>query len=377
MSLKTIAKHISFIIIVLALQMIPACVGSGAEQQKVILLKQKADRAVAMLNEKLADGCDVSEIIPKMKNVKTLGEQRKIEQAHTLLDEIFADFSALECGPDESELAGEEFINDRIVTIKGYDGDVMEAFISRDGKYLFFNDMETPEKNKDIFWAARIDDYTFNFMGEVKNINTKSVEGVPSMDRYGNFYFVSTFKYADTLVTIYGGRFDNGTVKDIRPLKDLSLHKKGWLNMGSEISADSQTLYSTQTYFGDGSPPTRSYFFYSKKKGDRFIPQDNSEQIFKEINKDDVVYGITVSEDELEILYTRLISGKVFQSLRAVRDSKNAPFKKPEVIKTITGFSEAPALTNDGKLIYYHKKGQGGKFKLHVLHRNDTENIYR
>lgn len=58
------------------------------------------------------------------------------------------------------------------------------------------------------------------------------------------------------------------------------------------------------------------------------------------------------------------------ESLRATRPDKNSPFVRPEVIGTITGFSEAQALTDDGRLVYYHKKnGPDGVFKPYALHR--------
>jgi len=308
--------------------------GESFAQKNVVALKQKADKSVVMLQEKIANGCDVLDIVPKMNKVKMLGQQLRIEKVHRLLDEIFKDFAALKCGAADVDPSNDEFINDRLVKIKGYDGDVMEAFITRDNQYLFFNDMKTTEKDKDIFWAKLIDNYTFEFMGEIENINTRSVEGVPTMDRLGNFYFISGDKYSKTLVTMYGGKFYRGAVRDIKPLSDLSLGKIGWLNMDSEISSDGKTIYSTHSYFGEKTGfPTQSYFFYAKKQGGRFIPQGNSDEIFKEINKDEIVYGLTISEDQREILYTRLLlPGFRFETLRAVRDSKDSPFKKPEVV---------------------------------------------
>jgi len=74
----------------------------------------------------------------------------------------------------------------------------------------------------------------------------------------------------------------------------------------------------------------------------------------------------------LEILYTRYLMGKKqFESMRATRTNKSAPFGKPERIQNIIGFSEAPAFNHNEDLIYYHKKSMSdGKFRIHVLHRN-------
>ena len=347
---------------------------AGAKDINPDALTAKADRAVALFQEWTAEGRDVSEILPRMKQVKVLGDSGKAAEADALLDEILALFEAGNSGSSR-EPKNEVFVNNTEVRILGYDSDAMEAFMSRDGRYMFFNSQGGADGNKDIYYAERIDDYTFRFKGEVANINTSAVDGVPTMDRDGNFYFVSTHAYRPSnLVTVYRGQFEDGAIKNVRPIPELSLNKPGWLNMDIEISADGQTLYSTQTWFGDGNPPTKSYFFHAKKVGDKFVPQDDSAEIFKHINRDEVVYAATISNDELEILYTRMVrtggAAKV-ESLRATRPEKNSPFGQPKVIKAITGFSEAPALSDDGRLIYYHKKSgrPGSVFKLYALHR--------
>ncbi len=348
---------------------------AGASNINSNNLKAKAESAVAIFNEWVAEGRDVSEILPKMKRVKELGDSGRAAQADALLDEILSYFEAGN-GKLSMDLKNEMFVRNAEVRILGYDGDAMEAFISRDGRYMFFNSQHDAATNKDIYYAERIDDYTFQFKGEVGNVNTNAVDGVPTMDRDGNFFYVSVHAYRPgNLVTVYRGKFEDGAVEDIRPVPGLSLGKPGWVNMDIEISADGRTLYLTQTWFGDGDPPTKSYFFYAEKAGDIFVPQDDSPEIFKQINKDEVVYGATISNDELEILYTRMVGkggARKVESLRATRPGKNSPFGRPKVIKNITGFAEAPALTDDGRLIYYHKKNPpDGEFRLYVLHRRD------
>jgi hypothetical protein len=76
----------------------------------------------------------------------------------------------------------------RRVSIRGYSGDAMEPFLSRDGKYLFFNNLNDPHTNTNVYRAERIDDLTFQFKGEIGGVNTSSLEGVPSMDRHSRFY---------------------------------------------------------------------------------------------------------------------------------------------------------------------------------------------
>ncbi len=351
---------------------------AGAKNTNPKHVKAKADRAVAVYKEGVIEGRDVSGMLPKLQRVKELGDAGKMGQADALLDEILADFAALE-KPTSGHSRQTVFTKNKLVQIIGYDSDVMEAFLSRDGKYLFFNSESHDVGDKNIYYATKIDAYTFQFLGQVGNVNTSAVDGVPTMDEGGNFYYLSTHAYGPgNLVSIFSGKFEDGVVKNVRPVSGISLNQPGWLNMDTEISADGHTLYATQTWFGDGSPPTKSHFFYARKIDDRFIPQDDSPKIFKHINKDKVVYGATISKDELEILYTRMVrKNKAIkvESLRAARKDRNSPFGRPKIIKSITGFAEAPAFSHDGQLIYYHKKTSDGVFRLYALHRNELTRL--
>ncbi len=337
-------------------------------------VKRKADEAVKQLQEYIDEGNDVSLILPQMQRVKVLGKAGKLEEANALLDKINVFFAEQKAKYEEESKPKPPntgpFINDRLVTIVGYKGDAMEAFISRDGEYLFFN---SDGKNKDIYYASRIDDYGFRYWGEVRNVNTPSVDGVPTMDNLGNFYYISTDKYGFwNRTTVYSGVFKDGGVSNPKSYPSLNLGKPGWLNMDSEISADGKTLYSTHSYFEKGKfSPTKSYFFVARKneKGD-FVIDNRSKKIFKTINDGDVIYGATISSDEREILYTKLKKDFSFESYVARRKGKGQAFGKPVHIEAITGFSEAPALTDDGQIIYYHKKDEDGLFHIHALHRN-------
>lgn len=250
----------------------------------------------------------------------------------------------------------------------------MEAFITRDGKFLFFNNNEgdTPGSKKNIYYAKRLDDATFAFMGEIKGVNSDDVDGVPSMNRYGNLYFVSTahFGRQNGYATVHSGRFNNGQVDHIRSHPELSLNRPGWLNMDIEISADGNTLYATQTYFGAGHPPKRSYFFTAHRTHDRFVIDARSDDIFKHINTVDLEYGAAISSDERELFFTRLrlVDGASFASYRATRTSKAAAFSAPVRIAAITGIAEAPALAADEQSLYFHKK-VGTDFVLYRLVR--------
>jgi hypothetical protein len=100
-----------------------------------------------------------------------------------------------------------EFGGPRAVEIVGYHDHAMEPFVSRDGRYLLFNNRNDPSENTDLHWAERIDDLTFRYRGPIDGVNTAALEGVPSLDREGNLYFISPRSYQDTLSTVYRAKF--------------------------------------------------------------------------------------------------------------------------------------------------------------------------
>src|SRR5277367_744711 len=67
------------------------------------------------------------------------------------------------------------FQNPQRITIEGYEDDAMEPFVTRDGKYLFFNNLNEPRVNTNLFWAERVDDLHFKFRGEIKGVNTPAL----------------------------------------------------------------------------------------------------------------------------------------------------------------------------------------------------------
>ena len=334
-------------------------------------IKVKAASAQQELQTSLNNDKDASAQIVKMKQVEKLGKSGKLKQADALLDEILQDFKRINYStPDNNQ----QFINPRRVVIKDNPYNAMEPFITRDGKILFFNSYtkDTPKSNKNIYYATRIDDVTFQFKGEVKGINSNEVDGVPTMDIHGNFYYVSTVDYnkKNNFSTVYKGKFINGEVLNISSLTELSLKKPGWLNMDVEISADGKTLYATQTLFKGKSWPIKSYFFSAQLEDGSFKIDEDSEIIFSSINTKYLEYAASITTDELELFFTRadVKNGPTFATYHTTRPNKSAAFKIPTKINAITGFSEAPAITNDGHLLYYHKNDDG-RFYIYVLER--------
>ncbi|MFX1293981.1 MAG: hypothetical protein ACFFD2_03845 [Promethearchaeota archaeon] len=274
------------------------------------------------------------------------------------------------------------FSEEQKVTIFGYEGDAMEPFISKDDMYLFFNNQSGGFSNKDIFYAQRINDTFFQFKGEVKGVNSIWVDGNPSMDKYGNFYFISTRDYNIDLGnywSIFTGKFDEGNVTNVKKVEgNIDIEEPGWINMGVEISGDGETLYFSSAFFGEGLGfPTKGNIRFAKKSGEQYIIPENENTILFYINNEQSIqYAGELSDNGLEMFFSQLtiLNGEFqFKLYFSNRSAVNVPFGKPMLIKepfegNIQAFVEAPTLSQDGKRLYYHKY-DNEKFSIFMLSR--------
>ena len=252
------------------------------------------------------------------------------------------------------------------VAIRGYQGDAMEPFITKDGRYLLFNNRNDPKIDTKLLFAERVDDLTFDYRGELEGANTSALEGVPSMDRHGNLFFVSTRSYAETLSTIYRGRFGQGKVSGIELVAGISLRQRGMVTFDAEVSADGSTLFVADGRFAGGHVPETADIDIAVRDGAGFRRLPAARDLLRNVNTAALEYAPAVSGDLLELFFTRLEgSGRSPRSaiLRAVRPSAEAPFGLPQRLASITGFVEAPALSGDGRSLYYHRL-DGGRFVI-------------
>lgn len=70
--------------VVLSASLLPA--NGLAQNVDLLELKEKGDRALALLKKHIAEGKDVSKIVPMLKRVKELGDVHKFNQADALID---------------------------------------------------------------------------------------------------------------------------------------------------------------------------------------------------------------------------------------------------------------------------------------------------
>ena len=270
---------------------------------------------------------------------------------------------------NESTSSYPTFGNEINVTIDGLTFDAMEPFISSNGNYLFFNNINDGINTK-LYYATKVNDSTFNFVGELSGANQTTVphlDAVADMDVNGNFYWTSTRNYPTELNNLHYGTFNTGTITNIgRVQGDFNMNTPGWLVMDHGISLDGQFLYFNNARFDDTScvGPCEFHLGIAKKiNSNTFNITSNSSENLQNINDSNYIYyAPCISSDNLELYYTRYLknvtASTVFDVCVAVRRNDTSIFSEPKVLfsKNIFSLVEAPTLTTNKKIMYYHEK---------------------
>lgn len=290
------------------------------------------------------------------------------------------------------------FSNPIEVTIHGYSGDAQEPQISKDGNTLFFNNLNSDtlpggaENDTNIHYATRLNDTTFQYEGELVGANTDEVvginelEGVASIDKNNNFYFVSTIQYLnsespDFLRSLYKADYDNGSLNNIISLPNLKSNRPpeqaiipGELNFDAEINYNGETLYYVEGLFSGSPFPDEANIAIAEMEGDDFIANPNSGALFEKINTDDREYAPSISTNELELYFSRFTGsieeGFEFGIYVATRSYTFDPWDNVKLLDATHGvISEAPSISFDGELLYFHQS-ISGVFKIFVVERD-------
>lgn len=241
----------------------------------------------------------------------------------------------------------------------GYSGHAMEPFIAPDGRILLFNNSNDPKENTDLHWAERVTDLTFRYRGKIEGVNSPALEGVPSLDRDGWLYFVSTRSYEATLSTIYRAKFRNGIATAPELVPGLSPNIPGMVNFDLEISADGTWLVGVDGDLTGGPIPRSADMFLARRTGAGFERVSNSQGLLRAINTSVLEYAPAISRDGLELFFTRMTGALFWRKLtieHAVRATADDPFGPSKTIAAIEGTVEAPSLASDGRTLYYHAK---------------------
>ncbi|RPH34520.1 MAG: hypothetical protein EHM93_00360 [Bacteroidales bacterium] len=259
------------------------------------------------------------------------------------------------------------------VEVMGYSDDIMEPFLSRGGDTLFFNNSNDPSVNTNLHFAVKVDDLKFTYIGEVRFANTPYLDGVPSVDNSNRFFFVSTRSYGQSLSTIYCGIFRKDSLTNVELVQSISKNMSGWVNFDAEISRDGNYLFFVDGRFDENGGPYEADFYLAKKEnGALKRVLDNS--TFINVNTSALEYAACLSSNMLELYFTRVSvpfsATSEPQIFVAIRSSNNTPFGKPYKINSISGFVEAPTISPDNRMIYYHKK-EGGKYVLYMVRKSE------
>ncbi len=243
------------------------------------------------------------------------------------------------------------------LTILGYSGDAMEPFLTREGSILIFNNSNEVPTETDLHWAERVDDVTFVYRGKIQGINSPALDAVASVDRDGNIYFVTTRSYDQTLTTIYRGRFERGVVTDVAPVSGISRGIPGQVNFDVEVSLDGSELYFVDGTFNGGPVPTAADLAIARRGPDGTFHRIASD-VLASVNTDALEYAACLSEDELELFFTRIVDGQP-AIYRCTRPDRSAAWGTPRRLSAITGFAEAPTIAPGGRILYYHARRNG------------------
>src|SRR5207342_268298 len=159
----------------------------------------------------------------------------------------------------------------RELTITGYDGITMEPFVSRDGRFLLFNNSNDPGTNTDLHFARRVDDLTWTYGGLVGGANTAMLEGTPTMDRNGRLFFVSLRSYAKTSCTVHSAQFDDGAASDVQRVDSICRHEPGVVNFDVDIDASGTLLTFVDSHFGANGVPQDAVLVMARWNGTQFV----------------------------------------------------------------------------------------------------------
>lgn len=248
----------------------------------------------------------------------------------------------------------------RRVEMRGYTGNLMEPFLSRDGGRLFFNNLNSAPENTNLHWATRVNDSTFQYQGEIAGVNTPELEGVPTLDAANNLYFVSLRSYASSLASVYQATLAGGTATNVRLVDGISRQQPGWVNFDVEISADGQQLYFVDGQVTASGIPQSADLVLAGRTSTGFARLPGSAALLQSINTSDLEYAAGIASDGLTLYFTRvqlpITAASVPAICVATRSTLTDAFGEVKRVASITGFAEAPTISPDGKRLYFHQK---------------------
>jgi Tol biopolymer transport system component len=261
------------------------------------------------------------------------------------------------------------FRNPRPVVIRGYGGNAMEPFITPDGRYLLFNDSNIATHTT-LRYATRLDDTSFLYCGKITGANdSTALTAVPTVAADGLMYFISTRSYTRTLSTVYEAQFRAGKATSVTLAGGLAAPRPGVVNFDVDVSPDGASLYVSQGTFSGGSAPDAASIVLYLRQRAGFARDPSSDELLKRVNISSALnYAADVSPSGLELFFTRAVAGARPQIYRAVRSDPSQRFVDVQLVGAARGFVEAPSISADGRLLYYHQR-IGNRYSIFVVSR--------
>jgi WD40-like Beta Propeller Repeat len=243
------------------------------------------------------------------------------------------------------------------VRIEGYADEAMEPFLSRDGRFLFFNSRNDPGVNTNIHFAEAKDG-TFVYRGVLAGTVSYALDATPTMSADGRFCFVSPRDYRRALTSVYCGQFDGQRVDGIQPQTTLPAERQGRMIFDVELSSDGQTMLFAEGTFDDDEAPEDADIYLATPGPRGFVRAANSGKMLARINTSDLEYAPALSADGLELYFTRVTGFWLLRKpriFRARRNSVDEAFGKPVELEDIEGYVEGPSIANDD-MLYFHRR---------------------
>lgn len=264
------------------------------------------------------------------------------------------------------------------VFISGYTGDAMEPFLSPDGNTMFFNSLNDGIQTR-LYYATRVDDTTFTYVGEVNGANepvNPQLNGVASLDTTGNFVWVSLRGWPGNMDNLHRGDYSNGTVTNVNRVHGtFYVYQPGWIVMDAAVTYNGNELYYCNAFFDTCTIPCAASLGIASKVNDStFNTTATSQNILQHVNDTDYcVYAPELSANGLELYFTRYYTGSFNTEICvSVRPTVSDTFSSPLVlISEFPNSPEAATVNTAGTLMYYHKK-INGTYTIYLRYRDLT-----
>jgi hypothetical protein len=286
------------------------------------------------------------------------------------------------------------FPNPQPVTILGYTGSAEVPYLTPDGNYLIFDDRTDPgTPNVKIHYAKRVNDTTFQYVGQVGNVNFPgTINFEMTLDDHNNFYFtrIDVPPHPNGQPSLYRGVWQNGTVTGIAPVPGLT-QAPGVINQDSTPSHDGrQLIFDAWDYLHK----CLSYKLAVENANGSFTVTDQSQpqlasyrQVFKNVTISNylnqctplpypgmthsmLMGPVSLSHSGLAVVFTVIqpTGGMPVEKYYiATRSSTSQPFGQTQTMIANGRSAEGGSFSADDSLLYFHLSNSDGTFWPYVV----------